>query len=307
MFPSSAALAGISSTITATEQDDRRDRKPGVFRSAPDVNSSTADPLAANSRTSAYILIAECRYRCRGSRREAEQCLCEAVRQPTRDHHLLLIAAAEPTQFRFRTRVDPESGGPPPPPARARCAGVSAPISRRGETPGERRSRESIAVAAAPAIDSRGPAREAPPAMASAGMTKRQRLCTPAKISPLSRNGTHAGDAIEQFLLTLALQSRDAENFAPPQTERDVIDPMAAAQAARTSSAPGSRPSRCERRAGRGGVPSPRRWSSTVRASARRSAPRFRARYRSRRRRPRRGKHRRPVAERRDLGHSMQK
>ena len=39
---------------------------------------------------------------------EAEQCL-EAVRQPTRDHHLLLIAAAEPTQFRFRARVDPES------------------------------------------------------------------------------------------------------------------------------------------------------------------------------------------------------
>ncbi len=132
------------------------------------------------------------------------------------------------------------------------------------------------------------------------GMTKRQRFAASENLAAVET--AHAGDAIEQFLLTLALQSRDAENFAPPQTERDVVDPMAAAQAAHFERRDPVR--RYERRAGRGGVSRPgvgRRLAEHQRDDPLLASGRDIGHADD----DPVAKHRRPVAERRDLGHSM--
>ena len=293
--PSSAAPAGISSTILPPNKTIARSQAKGYFGQLGGEQQDRRSARGQFAHERVDLMLRADVDATRGV--EAEQCL-EAVREPSRDHHLLLIAAAEPPQFRFRARVDPELAH------RRRHAfalaaqgiGPHLEISRNaGRATFSRIERCCISACNRFAGTSTSPA-----AMASAGWRNVNALAAGENLAAVKT--ADARDAVEQFLLTLALQGGDAQNFARPQTERDIVEQRAAAQAAHL-----------ERRVSRVDTRAAPASAAPLAAASPLDSPSINETIRSLA--SRRdidhadddpvAKHRRPVAERRDLGHSM--
>jgi len=140
------------------------------------------------------------------------------VRDPARDHHFLLVAAAEPAHLGGGARVD----------AQALHGGVDA---RQFRAHAQRPPVAQAARHRQRDVFAHGPlAQQCPQAVgrhqheAGADRVRRVAEFLRAAIDQnLARVGPpHAGEAVEQFLLALAFQRRNPQNFARMQPERDV-------------------------------------------------------------------------------------
>ena len=160
------------------------------------------------------------------SRVEAQQRL-EFAGQPARDHHLLLIATAQALQRRLGTGVDLQSANRL---LDALSLGAhvnqtpmaQATIGRQRHILADRALRQHRLLPV-------GGHQNQACADRVGGMSEILRTATHDDLAAIAL--ANAGDAIEQFLLALPFQGRDAEYLAGVQGERDVVEQTAAAQA----------------------------------------------------------------------------
>src|SRR6516162_7135243 len=210
---------------TPTEQDDRAiasERYLGKFRSKQQHGGSRCRELPDQG-----VDLALCADIDAACRVEAQQSV-EPAGEPPRDHYLLLVAAAQPAQFRPRTAVDLKASDrgfyahslrakpdrtPIPNAAEGRQGDIfwNRPLLQEGQQSVRRHEHDTGRYGV--------------------------RWVAEPQFFAVREDGAFvvaatAGDAIEQFLLPLALQRRHPQNLTRIEFERNVVDQRTAAQPA---------------------------------------------------------------------------
>ena len=162
-----------------------------------------------------------------GSRVKAKQSL-KSGRHPSRDHHLLLVAAAEPAHFRSRAGVDlqPLDGGGD---AFALAAGRDeAPIDRVAD----KRQSHVLADRALRQESLKAVRRDEHEAGRDCIARVVQLQLSAARQDLPAALAAHPGNAIEQLPLPLSFKRRNAENLSGPKAEGYIAEHGAIAEIA---------------------------------------------------------------------------